>query len=79
MTVRWLSSGSSGGTWSTGRRGGPRGAPPVRLDDGSDAVARVHDVLERVFAFASAVRAGEVRGAPGKKPKGSFFFVFYLS
>ena len=42
----------------------PRGAV-VRVD-GRDVVPDVHEVLERVFAFAREVRSGEWRGFTGK-------------
>jgi glucose-6-phosphate isomerase len=35
--------------------------------DGVDVVAEVHDVLTRMAAFASSVRAGEWRGATGER------------
>src|SRR6185312_2487877 len=34
--------------------------------DGVDVVAEVHEVLDRMSAFADAVRSGEWRGATGK-------------
>jgi glucose-6-phosphate isomerase len=42
----------------------PRGA--VIEVDGADAVGPVHDVLDRMSGFASAVRSGEWRGHTGK-------------
>lgn len=35
--------------------------------DGADAVADVHEVLEKMFAFADRVRSGEWKGVTGKK------------
>ena len=35
--------------------------------DGADAVAAVHDVLDRMGAFADAVRSGQWRGATGER------------
>ena len=35
--------------------------------DGQDAVADVHEVLDRMYAFANKVRSGEWKGVTGKK------------
>ena len=35
--------------------------------DGQDVVADVHEVLDRMYAFAESVRSGEWRGVSGKK------------
>ncbi len=35
--------------------------------DGADAVADVHEVLDRMYAFAERVRSGEWKGVTGKK------------
>ena len=35
--------------------------------DGQDVVADVHEVLDRMYAFANRVRSGEWRGVSGKK------------
>ena len=35
--------------------------------DGQDVVADVHEVLDRMYAFANSVRSGEWRGVSGKK------------
>jgi glucose-6-phosphate isomerase len=43
----------------------PRGASIVL--DGEDVVAQVHGVLDRLFAFAKAVRSGERRGHTGQR------------
>ena len=37
--------------------------------DGQDVVADVHEVLDRMYAFANSVRSGEWRGVSGKKIK----------
>lgn len=46
----------------------PRSASII-LGDGSDAVASVHEVLDRIEAFAEDFRAGKARGATGKRLK----------
>ena len=35
--------------------------------DGTDVVAQVHEVLDKVYAFADAVRSGEWTGVTGKR------------
>ena len=41
-------------------------APPCIIVDGADAVADVHEVLDKMYAFAERVRSGEWKGVTGK-------------
>ena len=43
----------------------PRGSAPIFVD-GVDVLGEIHDVLDRVFAFAGAVRGGVKRGVTGE-------------
>lgn len=45
----------------------PAGAAPTLEVDGQDVDADVHEVLDRLSAFADRVRSGEWRGVTGKK------------
>jgi glucose-6-phosphate isomerase len=45
----------------------PKGADPVLVVDGQDVDHDVHDVLDRVAAFADRVRSGDWLGVTGKR------------
>ena len=45
----------------------PAGAAPALVVDGQDIDADVHEVLDRLSAFAERVRSGQWRGVTGKK------------
>ncbi|BDZ55728.1 glucose-6-phosphate isomerase [Agromyces marinus] len=45
----------------------PRGASPALVVDGQDIDADVHEVLDRVAAFADRVRSGDWLGVTGKR------------
>lgn len=45
----------------------PKGAAPALVVDGQDVDADVHEVLDKVYAFANRVRSGEWVGITGKK------------
>lgn len=45
----------------------PKGASPALVVDGQDVDADVHEVLDKVYAFANRVRSGEWTGITGKK------------
>ncbi len=47
----------------------PKGATPALVVDGQDVDADVHEVLDKVYAFANRVRSGEWTGITGKKIK----------
>ncbi|MDO4536628.1 MAG: glucose-6-phosphate isomerase, partial [Coriobacteriales bacterium] len=52
--------------WHTGLRR-PADDKGKFIVDGADAVADVHEVLDRMYAFADRVRSGEWKGVTGKK------------
>lgn len=45
----------------------PKDQAGTLVVDGQDVVADVHEVLDRMYAFANRVRSGEWRGVSGKK------------
>ncbi|WP_418739606.1 glucose-6-phosphate isomerase [Enorma sp.] len=45
----------------------PKDQVGTLIVDGQDVVADVHEVLDRMYAFANRVRSGEWRGVSGKK------------
>ena len=44
----------------------PKSAPPMPIDDATNAVDQVHQVLDQITAFADKVRSGAHVGATGK-------------
>ena len=44
----------------------PKSAPPMPIDDATNAVEQVHQVLDQITAFADKVRSGAHVGATGK-------------